>query len=996
MPSLDDPLMRRRRRASPHWLLFAILLIVPADAASQGPAPLSGIGFDEILSGPPVLAEAFGAARTGELPSPAIVRLTLAREEIEPQPGVHAFDALDARLATYRQVPGVRVYLDLRAAIPPPDAQAEWSRLLRTSALRYRGQVAGWVIGVLPPGVDRPSAEAFAFHIKSTVVALRTGDDDATIVLGGIGDADRDWLDALYAEDIASYLDAIGLEPGSSPDVVPPLVERHDPTAGVALFGEALGDEATAATRRILDRQFEVLGTRITAVTFAARAAMVTAALPALATLREMLGQPLVTLDAAAVGVRLLRDGADVTGVVPHRLVFGLRSATSYFVYPGTAGPLELRLSDPAGTRPVVVDALAVRRVPVDAFAHDPSSSVSTLGLPGGSGPLVVDWNTTDRQVYTDSSEVSTAVLPSLAEIISRHQVAQAGQDAVVTTYTADAVMEQHFRATAADLAFDVVTENTFYVEGGQTEFEERSFRLNGTRWGADRPPFPLLQAEKVLSLPLDLRLTSDYRYRLEGIEAVDGREAFVIRFDPVDQDRALYRGTVWIDRATWLKVRVQTIQTDLAAPVLSSEEIQRFAPVGTVDGRTVMLLTELIGRQSLLIAGRNLLLERQVLFDTFRINPEDFEARRAAARASDHVMYRDTDEGLRYLVRRDGVRVVETGTTSSATALLIGVLYDPGYDFPLPLGGLNYLDFEFLGKGNQLAVTFGGVLALVNLQRPNLIGKTVDGSLDLFAIAVPGSDRVYGVDGERSGERLRTLPFSTGANVGWRFAGFNRLVASYQFRFDKFSAEDTTAEDFGVPASTVTNGLGLSWEWKRHAYSFTAGWTGYRRARWVPWGGPDLASLDDDRAHRDYAKYSLSATKAFFTGVHKVSINAAYYGGRDLDRFSQYQFGLFDEHRVRGVPSAGVRFAELGMLRGAYSFNLLDVYRVDLFLDQALGRDRRVDPGWDPVTGVGVAFSMRGPRNTMVRGDVGKSFLPSRYRKPGSLVFQIQVLKPL
>ena len=31
-----------------------------------------------------------------------------------------------------------------------------------------------------------------------------------------------------------------------------------------------------------------------------------------------------------------------------------------------------------------------------------------------------------------------------------------------------------------------------------------------------------------------------------------------------------------------------------------------------------------------------------------------------------------------------------------------------------------------------------------------------------------------------------------------------------------------------------------------------------------------------------------------------------------------------------------------------------------------------------------------------LIRGDVGKSFLPDRYRKPGSLVFQIQVLKPL
>ena len=124
---------------------------------------------------------------------------------------------------------------------------------------------------------------------------------------------------------------------------------------------------------------------------------------------------------------------------------------------------------------------------------------------------------------------------------------------------------------------------------------------------GDDRPPFPLLQAEKVLSLPLDLRLSSDYRYRLTGVDTVDGRPCFVLRFDPVDEERSLYRGTVWIDRETYVKVKSQTIQTRLSSPVESSEEIQYFSPAGTVDGRPIQLLTRLVGRQIMLVAGRNL-----------------------------------------------------------------------------------------------------------------------------------------------------------------------------------------------------------------------------------------------------------------------------------------------------------------------------------------------------------------------------------------------------
>ena len=58
------------------------------------------------------------------------------------------------------------------------------------------------------------------------------------------------------------------------------------------------------------------------------------------------------------------------------------------------------------------------------------------------------------------------------------------------------------------------------------------------------------------------------------------------------------------------------------------------------------------------------------------------------------------------------------------------------------------------------------------------------------------------------------------------------------------------------------------------------------------------------------------------------------------------YQFGLFDATRMHGVPSA-VRFAELAMFRGSYSFNLFDQYRLDLFLDQARGREAGADSPW-------------------------------------------------
>jgi hypothetical protein len=49
------------------------------------------------------------------------------------------------------------------------------------------------------------------------------------------------------------------------------------------------------------------------------------------------------------------------------------------------------------------------------------------------------------------------------------------------------------------------------FFERGAVEWEELSFAFNGATWTSNRPSFPLVQPEKVLSLPLDLRLGQDY-----------------------------------------------------------------------------------------------------------------------------------------------------------------------------------------------------------------------------------------------------------------------------------------------------------------------------------------------------------------------------------------------------------------------------------------------------------------------------------------------------
>ena len=83
-------------------------------------------------------------------------------------------------------------------------------------------------------------------------------------------------------------------------------------------------------------------------------------------------------------------------------------------------------------------------------------------------------------------------------------------------------------------------------------------------------------------------------------------------------------------------------------------------------------------------------------------------------------------------------------------------------------------------------------------------------------------------------------------------------------------------------------------------------------------------------------------------------------------------------------------------MFRGSYSFNLFNQYRVDLFVDHARGRGADAGDPWQPVTGLGLGLNLRTPRNTILRVDLGRSFLPESYRGAGSTVLQIMLLKPL
>ncbi len=333
---------------------------------------------------------------------------------------------------------------------------------------------------------------------------------------------------------------------------------------------------------------------------------------------------------------------------------------------------------------------------------------------------------------------------------------------------------------------------------------------------------------------------------------------------------------------------------------------------------------------------------------------------------------------------------MVSDQLTSSTKALALGALIDPSFDWPLPLGGLDVLDFNFLNRDMQLALLFAGVFAAGNVQRANLWGGRFDASVDFAVSRGQSNDCLFDAQGEETGQQVDRVPVSTGVNLGFRSVGDLKLSLTTSSNATSLQKRENgaglyAAREYGTHGRR--GGLRIS---ARRLFDCRQrdGASPHERG-----GVRPPTNIEQPPTTRSPPQ--ISALKDFiFATFHTVHLNGAYFGGNQLDRFSMYQFGFFDAARMHGVPSA-VRFGELAMFRGSYSFNLFNQYRVDLFVDHARGRDATRDECL--AAGSWIRTGNRSERRCYVlRVDLGKSLLPDAYRGAGSTVVQIMLLKPL
>ena len=597
------------------------------------------------------------------------------------------------------------------------------------------------------------------------------------------------------------------------------------------------------------------------------------------------------------------------------------------------------------------------------------------------------------QNVTKEAIEVATHRGITVEEIIRNHQAYQSFQESIRPRYIARDTTKLRFDIGGGAEAIEATISGDYFADSknSKADWLWQDFYLNGVKWKYGRiPELPLIQPEKVTQLPLDIHLTNEYRYQLVRETDVAGYHTYEVRFEPpqnVPTTLPVYRGTVWIDGRTWARVRISMIQLNLTGEVLSNEERVDFQPfardsnepiqtadVAKRDARSVLWLQRDVSAQQVVsAAGRANVVLRSTSFTNFRIDPTDFETRLAEASASDARMTRETVTGLRYLEKRgNGERVVKEGFDTSRTFMLGGIHHDAGLQYPVvPLGGIDYFNFNMADRGIQTNVFFAGVILAANATHPNVANTRTNVGADFFGIAIPTDNSIYRDGVEQKGEAVKTLPLNLTLRAGHPIFQFGKVDLSFAASHTTYQRSQDTARGFEVPADTFEIGPSLEAQYSRWGYTLSGYYDWRTRTSWGPWG--NLAEYNPDQ--KTFTTFGATIGKSFYLPkFQRISIDVNYLDGQRLDRFSKYSFGFFGAQRIHGVQSGSVQAESAVLTHLSYGFVFSDQFRLESFYDQGFLNDAVSGYHHELFQGIGVAGQTVGPYGTLLRLDIGKT----------------------
>ncbi len=976
-------------------LATALLLAGALPVAGQLPCnPCVGLATDD----PEGVAEVLGTLP--EVPEEALL-VVKWRVDLVDEAGIDAAAEAATRLRDSGAVPWYAVRFAERP--PAADRGDELATELERLADLARTASPGAFFQIIWPVAlqDEPvQVQEYALALKRAAVAVSGAQPDALVVSQSFP-ADDGLIRSLYGQELDAYLDGVSFSvDGATGEIdlaaLRRLLRDLDPDAlmavegGPAAAGDAGGDLLVRAAAEA------EAGATLSLFTLAGdgdadRAAVQAARLIA----QEFSGD--VAFDPYSTP----------SGATAWSFVHGEDLSLRIVVSPAAGAPVTLRFSDRQLGSAARFD-LATGETDL-LFGGRRTRSGYQLELAETEGPFVFRLER-DLAVGLDGAEsieealtvADTRQVP-VGEILRRLQAFEDDQSRRIANYSATNTTSLRFQLGTGIQTVDVTFQGPFFFRQESSrgvcaaladgkrpvsckagfDWAWDNFFVNGIRWRRKKiPEIPLIQPEKAAAMPAAITFTKEYRYRLRGTATVEGRDTWVVDFEPaaaLAEGRSLFRGTVWVDRELYARVKTRAVQLGLTGDVLSNDETTFYTPVdekgepAAWERSSYWLPARVVSQRLFSLLNATTVVEGLTELTGIEINPSDFETRRQAVLASEATMVRDTEVGLRYLAvdSETGERAVKEDD-KTRMFILGGAFYDEAQDGPLPLGGVNWLAFDWRGTGMQADLFIAGPLILADVANPSLFGSRWDAGVDVFALAFAGQDTLYrdGQEAPRENvERLRpNMDFSLGRPLG----SYTKLDFRYELSWNNFQRADETGEDFVLPADHLSHSLGTTLRYTRSGYRLVLGGTWNRRGDWEPWGLGGANVTPDT-----YTLWNVGVAKIWhLPKFQKVGLSFEYLDGTDLDRFSKYEFGFFSDVTVHGYQSDKVRAESATAAHLTYGFELGQLFRIDLVGDAAWATDMASGLDNELLAGAGIVGTFIGPWGTVVRMDVGTALV--------------------
>jgi hypothetical protein len=623
------------------------------------------------------------------------------------------------------------------------------------------------------------------------------------------------------------------------------------------------------------------------------------------------------------------------------------------------AGPFEIHWYDPATGAPL----------PVGEPAKTGKGLVQTCACTSEYVLIYVHKQSdTDTTVF-NAVEVKGGVDLKVEEIIARWQQYREAQKHRLENYRASSFMNLHFESTNVAPGFDISMQfEEYFDRGAKVELAQKALYVNGVKFNNKYEfPLPQIEPEKVLTPPLELKVSERYEYKLLGTEHVNGVLCYVLGVEPKVRDENLYSGKVWIDGTTFREVKQSLSQRGSKSNVVVNVESQNFELVPDGKGNQFNLLRSISAQQVLNAAGRDFVLQRTMQFSEYAINTPQFSEALTTEHSSEDPMYRETDNGLRTLRKQGSERILEETSEKRIRSIVAGGMYEGTFNFPIPFAGFSSVDFDFRQTGAQLSTFFAGPILASNLSKQ--YGTKFRLSSDVAISAIPGENRIFTGDIENTGEQIWTWEEDTGFRASWQATTHLSLTGFSYLSYHVFRRTSDTDSSYVLPQNGVAFLPGVELKYTRKGYVFSAQGTRGERINWKQFG---YTTQPQPRPQSAYTLYNADINKDYyFRKFTKGGWDFSYYGGDQLDRFSRYFPSFFSQPRIHGIPGGTDSFDAIAMGNVHYGFNVMDLVKFEGLYSYARARDLAESSQFRKFDGLETNFNTAGPKGTLIQGTV-------------------------